>query len=105
MNEVNEVIKKIIMKAKSLKFFAQKKFSESGTSVFVCAQEVCTHPDYPKFYFVIDSNMIYKGNKMSDSSYTVYSFDEDGNYIEEVDISSDLPLDFMAKRKTYIQID
>lgn len=100
----DENIKKIISKAKSLKFFAQRDFSETGRALFVCAQEIATHPNFPHFIFVIDSNMIYRGNELVDSSYTVYNFDEAGNYVEKLEMK-DLPSDFMAQRVAYMRID
>ncbi len=100
----DEAVKKIVSKAKSLKFFAQKDFSESGKALFVCGQEIATHPNFPNFVFVIDSNMIYKGNELTDSSYTVYNFDMEGNYVEKLEMK-DLPSDFMSGRVTYMKID
>lgn len=101
---LDENIKKVISKAKSLKFFAQKEFSESGRSLFVCAQEIARHPNFPNFIFVIDSNMIYRGNELVDSSYTVHNFDESGNYVEKLRLN-EMPSDFMSGRTTYMRID
>ncbi len=100
----DESIKKITSKAKSLKFFAQKGFSESGKAMAMCGQEIATHEDYPDFVFVICSCMIYKGNHLDDSAYVIYNFNKNGDFIEEVDIK-DLPSDFMAKRKPYMKIE
>ncbi len=101
---MSDVIKKIMNKAKNFKFFAQKEFSLAGRSLFVCGQELATNPDFPNFYFVIDTNMIYAGSQLKDSSYTVYSFNLDGEYVEKLKMEN-LPADFMKNRVTLTKID
>ena len=98
MLEAKEVIEKIKGKAKNFKFHAERGGNASNALV-VKEMEICTSPAYPDFMFVIFVNMIFKGNELSDSSYLIYSFDTQGNYIEEVSVN-DLSKDFLAERNT-----
>jgi hypothetical protein len=103
--EQTEAIKKISIKAKNLKFHTQREGTRGSNMVVVFAQEVCMHPDYPNFYFVIASNMHYHGGELKDTSYTAYTFSLDGDFIEKVDFNTDLPSTFMRDRKTYVTIE
>lgn len=98
MLEAKEVIEKIKGKAKNFKFHAERGGNASN-SLVVKEMEICTSPAYPDFMFVIFSNMIFKGGKLDDSSYSIYVFDMEGRYVEEMMIK-DLVKDFLAERNT-----
>ena len=102
--EQADVIKKIALKAKNLKFYAQREGSHGAKLLVVYAQEVCIHPDYPNFYFVA-KNMHYVGGDLKDSSYTAYSFNDKGDLVEKLDYENDLPTTFMRDRKTFTTIE
>ncbi len=93
-----EVLDKIAGKAKNLKFFAERS-NNTSSSLVVKQMEICSSPSYPDFMFVVCENMIFVGNELSDSSYTIYSFDMLGNYVEVVDVK-DLPATFIGDRTT-----
>lgn len=97
-NTANEILDKIKGKARVLKFHAERGNNENYM-LAVKQMEICTSPAFPDFFFVVCENMIFKGNKLDDSSYSIYSFDKDGNYLEEHNIK-ELPAAFIGDRNT-----
>ena len=98
MVDIQAILDKVKGKARNFRFFVQQGNNTQG-SIVVKQMEVCTSPSYPNFLFVIFENMIYRGDELVDSSYSIYSFNAQGDYIEEVRIQ-DLPKTFIADRNT-----
>ena len=98
MLEAKEVIEKIKGKAKNFKFHAERG-SNTSNALVVKEMEICTSPAYADFMFVIFVNMIFKANELSDSSYLIYSFAMQGNFVEEIGVN-DLDRNFLAERNT-----
>jgi hypothetical protein len=78
-----ESIHKITAKSKQKKFQASKDYKQHGVSVMPYEELIVTNEKYPDFVFLVHKNMIFDRNSISDSSYDVYSFDKEGNYVRE----------------------
>ena len=77
-------------KSKNLKWEANKAYHPTQESSVVYGEKIAQYGDKN---FVIHENMIFKGGSIADSSYSVYSFDEEGEYLGPIKLQ-ELPDDF-----------
>jgi hypothetical protein len=98
----NEVIKKIIQKAKALDFEVSRSYHPQRRSPVVYKQEICSLKGYENGMFLIHENVI-MGSTIEDTSYDVFEFDNNGNYVGRCELS-DLPDDFFRNKKTIFLI-
>lgn len=94
----NEVLNKIIQKAKALDFEVSRSYHPQKLSPVVYKQEICSIKGYENGIFLIHENVI-MGSTIVDSSYDVFEFDSNGNYIGRCEIN-ELPDDFFRNKKT-----
>lgn len=93
-----DVLNKIIQKAKALDFEVSRSFHPQKRSYVVYKQEICSINGYDNGIFLIHENII-MGSTIEDTSYDVFEFDNNGNYIGRCNIE-DLPNDFFRNKKT-----
>lgn len=94
----NETLNKIIQKAKALDFETSRDYHVQRKSKVVYKQEICAIKGYDNGYFLIHENLI-MGLTIEDSSYDVFEFDLNGNYIGQVEVEK-LPDDFFKNKKS-----
>ena len=87
----SSLIDKIETKAKNLLFEANRGYRPQGPTCVPYEQLIVTNPSYPDMYFLVNKNMLFNRGTVCDTSYTVYSFDKDGEFIKEED---EKPLSF-----------
>lgn len=78
-------IEKITRKSKNMLFESSKAYRSQGRSCVPYEEVIATHPDHPEFIFLIHKNMIFDKGSICDSSYSVFTFDLDGNYLKKED--------------------
>lgn len=94
----NAVLNKIIQKAKALDFEASRSYHPQRKSPVVYKQEICSINGYDDGYFLIHENIIV-GSTIEDSSYDVFQFDLEGNFVGKLEIAK-LPEDFFRNKKS-----
>ena len=94
----NEVLNKIIQKAKALDFEVSRNYHQQRLSPVVYKQEICKIKGYENGYFLIHENIIL-GNTIEDSSYDIFEFDLNGNFVGQLEVDL-LPSDFFRNRKS-----
>lgn len=93
-------LSKMTSKSKNLKWEANKVYHPTQESSVVYAEKIAQYGD--KIY-VIHESMIFKGGSVADSAYSVYSFDEDGDYLGPVRLQ-ELPDDFFYQIDVVVTI-
>jgi hypothetical protein len=93
----NEVLNKIIQKAKALDFEVSRGYHPQRRSPVVYKQEICSIKGYDNGYFLIHENII-MGNTIEDSSYDIFEFDLSGNFVGKIEVEK-LPDDFFRNKK------
>jgi hypothetical protein len=96
----NEAINKIIQKAKAFDFETSRGYHPQRKSPVVYKQEICSMQGLGNGIFLIHENVI-MGSTIEDTSYDVFEFDIDGNYIGKCELE-DLPEDFFRNKKTIL---
>jgi len=86
-------LSKMTNKSKNLKWEANKAYHPTQESSIVYAEKIALYGDK---IFLIHESMIFKGGSVADSAYSVYSFDENGEYLGPVKLQ-ELPDDFFYK--------
>ncbi len=77
---------KITHKSKHLLFEAAKKYRGQARSVVPYCERIVISDEYPDFIFLVHENMIFGGKGgLEDSSYDVYAFSKEGEYIKKED--------------------
>jgi len=94
----SEIINKIDQKSKQEKFEASKNFKSNTNTCVPYEQEIGVSPLFPEFIFLVHKNMIFDKRALCDSSYHVYRFDENGNYLNQEEVK-DLGLEFFRTFK------
>jgi hypothetical protein len=94
----NQVLNKIIQKAKALDFESSRSYHPQKRSSIVYKQEICSVKGYENGIFLIHENLIL-GNTIEDSSYDVFEFDINGNYVGKCELEK-LPNDFFRNKKS-----
>lgn len=92
------IIDKISEKADDLRMEACMSYSKNKIDVVPYKEQIVTNKNLPGFYFIVTENYIFKGRRLQDSEYQVYSFDGDGNYIRQENVER-LGKDFFATMK------
>lgn len=83
---ISDLIIKIDRKSKEVKFKASKNYKSNGRSNPMPYEEVVVLSDmFPDNIFLVHKNLIFERNSIGDSSYDVFSFDKEGNFLEEKD--------------------
>lgn len=83
---ISDLIIKIDRKSKEVKFKASKNYKSNGRSNPIPYEEVVVLSDmFPDNIFLVHKNLIFERNSIGDSSYDVFSFDKEGNFLEEKD--------------------
>ena len=96
----NETLKKITQKAKALDFEMSRNYHPQRRSGVVYKQEICSIKGYDNGIFLIHENFFLE-NTIKDSSYDVFEFDNNGNYVGKCELS-DLPDDFFRNKKAIL---
>lgn len=94
----SDLINKITAKSKQALFEASRSYKGHARSSMPYEQEIVVVDKYPDFIFLVQKNMIFERNSISDSSYDVFSFDKNGNYVRKEDVA-DLGWDFFKDMK------
>jgi|688.fasta_scaffold917188_2 hypothetical protein len=94
----NEVLKKITQKAKAFDFEVSRNYHPQKRTPIVYQQEICSLSGYEDNFFLIHENVILEST-IKDSSYEIFEFDKNGNYIGRCNLE-DLPEDFFRNKKT-----
>lgn len=94
----NEILNKIIQKAKALDFEISRNYHPQRKSPVVYKQEICHINGYDNGYFLIHENII-MGQTIEGSSYDIFEFDLKGNYVGQIEIDK-LPNDFFRNKKS-----
>jgi hypothetical protein len=77
---------KINTKSKQLMFKASQDYNSQMQSTMPCEEIIVTNEKYPDYLFLVHKNMIFERGSIADSSYNVYSFDKEGNYVRKEDM-------------------
>jgi hypothetical protein len=93
---ISDLITKIRQKSKLLKFESSRNYRSNAKSEVPYEELIVLNSEYPDFIFLVHKNMIFDRNSISDSSYTVLSFDKDGNFVKK---EQDLDIDFFTNMK------
>jgi hypothetical protein len=93
---ISDLITKIRQKSKLLKFESSRNYRSNAKSEVPYEELIVLNSEYPDFIFLVHKNMIFDRNSISDSSYTVLSFDKDGNFVRK---EQDLDIDFFTNMK------
>jgi hypothetical protein len=94
----SELINKINIKSKRAKFDASRNYRSNGISCVPYEEVVVLSEKYPDFIFLVHKNMIFDRNSVCDSSYDVYSFDRNGEYVRKEDVE-EIGRDFFTTMK------
>jgi len=79
----SEMITNIDRKSKVIKFQASKNYKSNAKSTMPYKEVIVLSPKYPELIFLVHENMIFERNTTTDSSYEVYSFDKNGEYLKK----------------------
>jgi hypothetical protein len=99
----SDLIKKITQKAGHLLFQSSRGYRSNIKSSMPYEQDIVVNPEYPEKVFLVVKNMMFERNSISDSSYDVYSFDENGDYLKKEDVS-EIGNDFFRTMKVLKKI-
>jgi hypothetical protein len=88
------------IKSKNLKWEVNKGYHPTQDSVVPYAEKIVQYGDKN---YVIHENMIFKGGTIADSSYSVYEFDQEGEYMGAVRVQ-DLPDGFFYEMDIVAEI-
>jgi hypothetical protein len=94
----SEILYKINEKSKRAKFESSKNFKQNTHTSMLYEQEVVLSPKYPDFIFLVHKNIIFDKSSVCDSSYDVFTFDKQGNYLKTEDVK-DLGREFFRTMK------
>jgi len=94
----NEALNKIIQKAKGLDFEVSRGYNQQRRSPVVYKQEICSIKGYDNGYFLIHENIILE-NTIKDSSYDIFEFDLNGNFVGQIEVDK-IPDDFFRNKKS-----
>jgi len=83
-------LSKITTKSKNLKWDASRGYHPIQESSVPYAEKIVVHEGKP---YLVHENMIFTKGSIDSSSYTVYEFDEEGDFMGEVD-TANLPDNF-----------
>jgi hypothetical protein len=93
-----EMINKIIRKSKGFKFESSRAYKAKGESTVPYEEKIVLSSKYPDFIFLVHSNMIFLGDRQVDSSYDVFSFNKQGEFVRKEDVI-ELGKDFFKDMK------
>ena len=99
----SELINKINQHSKLSKFNASKDYRSNSKSCVPYKEYIVTNEKYPNKYFLIHENMIFDRNSICDSSYDIWSFDENGDLIKKED-TQELGFEFFWNKKHIIDL-
>jgi len=93
-----ELLDKVEKKAKEFRFKATRNYRSNSKSVYPYEEIIVKNEQYPNFLFLVHKNMIFERNSISDSSYDVFTFDMNGNYVKK-ESTEELGHDFFNNMK------
>lgn len=97
---IQDIISKIEVKSKNILFKEMHKYRSNTESVVPCEETIATVDEHPDKFFLIHKNLVFgNSGSISDSFYSVFSFDERGDFIKKED-ASELGRLFFANIKT-----
>ena len=82
----SDLMTKIRKKSKQFLLSANRDYHRNSGAVMPYEEVVVLCNKYPDFIFLLHKNMIFERNSIADSSYDVFCFDKEGNYIGKEDI-------------------
>lgn len=82
-----ESLDKIVRKSKNLLWESSRAYNSQGRSCVPYEELIVSSPRYPEQYFLVHKNMIFEKGTICDSSFSVFSFDKDGNLLDKEDIT------------------
>jgi hypothetical protein len=94
----SEIIYKIDTKSKQVKFLASRNFKKNTHTTVPFEELIVLSPKFPDSFFLVHKNMVFDRSSLCDSSYDVFKFDEEGNFIKTEDVK-DLGLEFFRTMK------
>lgn len=94
-------IDKITAKSKNLIFEARRSYRPHGRVCVPYGEEIVSNPDHPDRLFLVHRNLLMDRGSVCDTSYTVYSFDIEGEYIGRED---EKPPSFFTKSEVVKKI-
>ena len=95
---ITELLDKIEKKAKEFRFKATRNYKANHKSSYPYEELIVKNEKYPNFLFLVHKNMIFERNSISDTSYDVFTFDMNGNYIKKESVE-ELGHDFFRDMK------
>lgn len=93
-------LSKITTKSKNLKWDASRGYHPTQSSSVPYAEKIVVHEGAP---YLVHENMIFGRGSIDSSSYTVYEFDENGDFLGEVD-RTNLPDNFFYTMELIAEI-
>jgi hypothetical protein len=87
----SSLIDKITTKSKNMLFDSSRSYKSQGPSCVPYEEVIVTHHAYPDTYFLVHKNMLFNRGTVCDTSYSVYSFDKEGEFIKQ---EEDKPVSF-----------
>lgn len=96
--ELNNILEKIVNKAKRIILNASLDYSGTRTDIVPYKTTIVINDKYKDFYFLVQENIHFFSKSISDSSYSVFSFDSQGNFVMKEDIGA-LGEDFFYNNK------
>lgn len=93
-----ELLDKVEKKAKEFRFKATRNYRSNAKSFYPYEEIIVKNEKYPDFLFLVHKNMIFERNSISDSSYDVFTFDMNGNYVKRESVE-ELGHDFFRDMK------
>jgi hypothetical protein len=92
---ISNLIDKITRKSKQFLLQASRDYQAQKKSCVPYEELIVTNEKYPDYYFLVHKNMIFDKGSICDTSYNVYSFDKDGEYVKK----EEMDLDFFRTNK------
>ena len=78
--------KNITIKSKAILLQASRDYNAQGNSCVPYEELIIYNDKYPEFLFLIHKNMLFAKGSICDTSYNVFTFDKDGNYVKKEDV-------------------
>lgn len=78
-----ELINKIDQFSREKKLQASLKYRSSKPACVPFEEFIAVSPSEENKVYLVHKNIIFENNSICDSSYTIYVFDENGNYLKE----------------------
>lgn len=84
---LRDTVEKITRKSKGILLDASRAYNSQGRAIVPYEELIVESELYPEQYFLVHKNMIFEGGTIKDSSFDVYSFDIEGDFIQKEDFT------------------